>query len=242
MSVANVLTLREHMGPSSKQCAQIRVALAENNRMGGQMLSNLLRRDKKLEVVDATADPRQIKLGSEFDVAIIGTQLMGIDWFALLQSVRLASPKTRFVILLDTSQRELAVKSFRGGARGIFCRSDSLKLLPKCVHSVHAKQIWASAQILEFVIEALADAPITNLLNAEGERLLSTREQQVVRFVSEGFANREIARQLKLSEHTVKNYMFRIFNKLGLSSRVELILYAASRGARSMLANPGESE
>jgi DNA-binding NarL/FixJ family response regulator len=97
------------------------------------------------------------------------------------------------------------------------------------VRTVHAGQIWANAEQIEFVFRAFAEAPVTRLVSADGEVLLSAREQQVVRFVAEGLNNREIAAQLALSEHTVKNYIFHIFNKLGISSRVELVLYAVSQ-------------
>jgi len=66
------------------------------------------------------------------------------------------------------------------------------------------------------------------VVNADGMRLLTKREDEVVRLVAEGLQNRDIAKELKLSEHTVKNYLFHIFEKLGVSSRVELVLYAVS--------------
>jgi DNA-binding NarL/FixJ family response regulator len=61
--------------------------------------------------------------------------------------------------------------------------------------------------------------------------MLTPREEQVVALVAEGLSNRDTARELGLSEHTVKKYLFRIFDKLGISSRVELVLYAVNRGA-----------
>jgi len=66
------------------------------------------------------------------------------------------------------------------------------------------------------------------VVNADGMRLLTKREEEVMRLVAEGLQNREIAEELKLSEHTIKNYLFHIFDKLGVSSRVELVLYAVS--------------
>jgi DNA-binding CsgD family transcriptional regulator len=66
--------------------------------------------------------------------------------------------------------------------------------------------------------------------------LLTKREEEVVRLVAEGMQNREIAKELKLSEHTIKNYLFHIFEKLGVSSRVELVLYAVS-SAKSVQAS-----
>jgi len=68
------------------------------------------------------------------------------------------------------------------------------------------------------------------VIDARGAALLSRREQEVVRCVAEGLSNREIAQRLGLTEHTVKNYLFRIFDKLGVSKRVEVVLYAYSLG------------
>jgi DNA-binding CsgD family transcriptional regulator len=68
------------------------------------------------------------------------------------------------------------------------------------------------------------------MIDAKGAILLSRREQEVVRCVAEGLSNREIAQRLGLTEHTVKNYLFRIFDKLGVSKRVEVVLYAYSLG------------
>ena len=68
-------------------------------------------------------------------------------------------------------------------------------------------------------------------MNANGNTLVTPRVEQVVALVAEGLSNREIAQELGLSEHTVKKYVFRIFEKLGISTRVELALYAVNHGA-----------
>jgi DNA-binding CsgD family transcriptional regulator len=85
--------------------------------------------------------------------------------------------------------------------------------------------VWASSVELRYLLEAFREAEPTQLLDSRGEAILSKREQDVVRCVAEGLSNREIASRLKLTEHTVKNYLFRIFDKLGVSSRVEVVLY-----------------
>jgi DNA-binding CsgD family transcriptional regulator len=80
------------------------------------------------------------------------------------------------------------------------------------------------------------------LADSKGVPLLSKQEQAVVYWMTEGLSNREIAAQLKLSEHTVKNYIFRIFDKLGVSKRVEVILYALSRREEVQEANISQME
>ena len=90
-------------------------------------------------------------------------------------------------------------------------------------------QVWVNTAQMEFVLEALAGLTPFKVVDAKGRVLLSAREQEVLLCVAEGLTNREIASRLRLSEHTVKNYLFRIFDKLGVSSRVEMVLYAVSQ-------------
>ena len=96
------------------------------------------------------------------------------------------------------------------------------------MEQVHAGQIWGNCAELSEVIQAFSELAPIRVLNTDGMRLLTKREEEVVRLVAEGMQNREIAKELKLSEHTIRNYLFHIFDKLGVSSRVELVLYAAS--------------
>jgi DNA-binding CsgD family transcriptional regulator len=77
----------------------------------------------------------------------------------------------------------------------------------------------------------VSEVPSLRVLNSRGRQILTPREEQVVALVAEGLSNRQTAAELNLSEHTVKKYLFRIFDKLGVSSRVELVLYAVNHGA-----------
>jgi DNA-binding NarL/FixJ family response regulator len=138
---------------------------------------------------------------------------------------RKLKPRTRAVMLLDTRERDLVIDAFRCGAHGIVFRDEPLETLGKCIHAVHQGQVWANSQQLGYLLEALSLTMPMRLQDAHGMNLLSKREESVVRQVAEGMTNREISAHLKLSEHTVRNYLFRIFDKLGVSTRVELVLY-----------------
>jgi len=146
--------------------------------------------------------------------------------FGLSREIRSSSPGTRVIMLLDSSKKTPVIEAFRSGARGVFCRTESLKQLAKSIKCVHEGQIWASSTELHYLLEAMSEPVPMSFLSANGEALLSARELDVVRCVAEGLSNREIAERLSLREHTVKNYLFRIFDKLGVSSRVEVVLYA----------------
>jgi DNA-binding NarL/FixJ family response regulator len=163
------------------------------------------------------------------------TQGRGFEW---VREIRSQSPTTRVIVLLDASERSSVVEAFRAGAQGVFCRTEPFRLLAKCIQCVHQGQVWVNSSELHFVLEALAKPTLVNF-QANGSSLLSAREIDVVRCVAEGLTNREVAQRLKLTEHTVKNYLFRIFDKLGVSSRVEVVLYALGSGVPHPPASAG---
>jgi DNA-binding NarL/FixJ family response regulator len=140
--------------------------------------------------------------------------------------------------LLDARTRELVVDAFRFGAHGVIFRDEPVETLCKCIHAVSEGQVWANSLHLGFLLEALTQVSPVRLQDARGGNLLTKREEDVARLVAEGMSNREISRQLRLSEHTVRNYLFRVFEKLGISSRVELVLYCLQQRQNLPLAFP----
>jgi DNA-binding CsgD family transcriptional regulator len=139
-------------------------------------------------------------------------------------------------MLLDSSKKEAILQAFQAGARGIFTRHDSVESLSKCIRCVYEGQIWANSQQMSFAVEELACSPVVRAIDANGLSLLSKREMDVVRSLAEGLTNREIAERLGLSQHTIKNYLFRVYDKLGVSSRLELLFMTLSHaGAPSTI-------
>jgi DNA-binding NarL/FixJ family response regulator len=137
----------------------------------------------------------------------------------------------RKILLVDSHDRDTVVKAFRSGVRGIFSSGEAdLRALRKCIQSVHKGQIWANSEQLSHLLEAISHVPSLRVVNTQGSPLLTPREEQVVALVADGLSNRGVARELGLREDTVKTYLFRIFEKLGISSRVELALYAVHHG------------
>ena len=206
---------------TNKDKPAIRVLAADSTRMNSQMLADVLARDKRFHVLptQTSADTILTVAENEKPDVVLLSPLLGEDagrGFKIARELRAPHPALRVVMLLDRSERSTAVEAFRAGASGIFCRSESLKFLPRCISSVHAGQVWANSEELKFLLDALAEAVPSRTRITENEiSILSRREQDVVRGVADGLSNREIAQELKLTEHTVKNYLFRIFDKLG---------------------------
>ncbi len=216
--------------PLPEKLDRIRVLAAESTWMSSQLLAEALAQDAQLEVMGV--EPKQASILAAVakrrpHVILLSSALEDstTQGFDLARQISLASPGTRIILLMDISHPSAVVQAFRCGAQGIFSRTESSKILAKCIHSVHRGQVWANSAELGYVIGALKDSEPMRLVEAGGGAVLSKREQDVVRCVAEGLSNREIATRLKLTEHTVKNYLFRIFDKLGVSSRVEVVLY-----------------
>jgi len=188
----------------------------------------------RTKVVGYATDAAGIREGleeSEADVAVIGARLEeeALAGFDVTREIMASRFKPSVIIILDSNKPTMVVEAFRAGASGIFSRDQSSELLCKCIHAVHKGQVWASSKELRFVIEALGPAPVARSSAMRGTNLLTKREEGVVHLVAEGMTNRDISQELKLSEHTVRNYLFRIFNKVGTSNRLELALYAIDR-------------
>jgi DNA-binding NarL/FixJ family response regulator len=212
----------------------IRVLVADNSHIHSQLLAEALRRDPALQVAGAVSRSRDLleaARASDPQVAVISSNLdeEPLRGLELLRELRSTRSEFRAIILLDSSKREVVVEAFRAGARGVFSRQESLETLCKCVRCVHEGQIWANSEQLLFAVEALAASPTLRAVGANGLSLLSKREMDVVRCLAEGLTNREIAERLGLSQHTIKNYLFRVFDKLGVSSRLELLFLTLSQ-------------
>jgi DNA-binding NarL/FixJ family response regulator len=207
--------------------------------MAGRLLSDQFKRHSGFAVVSCATDRasllksvRQIKS----EVALISVDLQDglLSGLVALREVQEADPDIRSILLFDRSEPQLVVEGLRAGARGVFSRGNfDFAALRKCVRRVSEGQIWMGNTELEYALDALIQARPLRVVNPNGLNLLSRREEEVMRLVAEGLGNREIAEQLNLSEHTVKNYLFHVFDKLGISNRVELVLYAMSNSKAS---------
>lgn len=226
------------MNPDQESVRQntIRVLVASNSRIYTRLLADALMRDPLLNVIPFEADSTDLvntAMQEDIDVLLVGSTLdeqsgRGIE---LLHQLRVSYPKTRSVLLSNSSKDGAVLQAFRAGARGIFGPDQPMELLSKCVRCVYQGEVFASNHDFGIAVDGLANSPTVRAVNADGMSLLSEREMQVVECLAEGLTNREIANRLHLSQHTVKNYLFKIFDKVGVSSRVELLFMSLSQAS-----------
>ena len=223
----------------------VSLLIAEHSRMGCHLMETALRRCRHISIVSSVVESSEFAEACKDtnpDVCIVSSSLKdgATAGFKATRELRELNRALSVIILLDAPDRELVVEAFRSGARGVLTRDDPFDLLPKCVQKVFEGQIWASNQQLKFLIDSVAENAPPAITDSRGTALLTSRELSLVQLVAEGRTNRDISRELHLSEHTVRNYLFRIFNKLGVSTRLELAVYALNQrdnNAASLTAN-----
>jgi len=211
----------------------LRVLISDRDSMSSDLLAGALTRDHRCEA--AAIQPSELlhaMATNEVDLVVVGVDVNSKmeSGFELAGAVCRAYPKIYVVILLNEPTPEYVINAFRSGARGVFSRQLSMTQFLECVEHVGKGMIWVGKEETSVLLEAFKSIPAPNILSASSSPALTARELQVVQCAAKGKTNKTIASELRLSEHTVKNYLFRAFEKLGVSSRVELLFYLTIRG------------
>jgi two-component system nitrate/nitrite response regulator NarL len=142
----------------------------------------------------------------------------------VLEEVNFDSLPTRVIVLTAAEDDRDVVRAMRLGARGIVLKQSASDLLVKSIMRVHGGEIWLDNRMTAEVMKAFAKSSEGG--SRRDKPLLSEREKEIVQLVAQGYRNKEIGEKLFISEQTVKNHLHNIFDKLGVSDRLELALYA----------------
>ena len=203
----------------------IPIFIADRNAMNSQLLAESLGRDPRFEVAAVTSAPNILSIlpPKKPGVAVISAELESgpTKGMQLARSIRACTRDLSMVILLESLEREKVIAAFRSGAKGVFCRTEPLSELHTCIERVSQGRICTGRVETEYLLEAIESAPTCDGL-AE-LRTLTKREVAVADLAAQGLGNKQIAQKLGVSEHTIKNHLFRIFDKLRVANRVELL-------------------
>jgi len=226
---------------SSMSCSQCepptKVLIADRNRMASQLLAESLGRNSQFEAVGVTSPIETLSAVSARrpNVAVISADFDGDPrrGLQITRAINAHYHDIHIVSLLELSAPDPVVAAFRCGAKGVFCRSSPLSEFRACVERVSRGEIWAGSTEAEYLLAAMRSAPSCDGVDNDKVGMLSKREAQVAERAAQGFSNRQVADQLRLSEHTVKNYLSHVFEKLGVSNRVELLFLLLKEGQGS---------
>jgi two-component system, NarL family, nitrate/nitrite response regulator NarL len=214
---------------------KIRIVVADDHPIFRDGLCKLLALEDDFEVVAQAQDGRQVLevlQQHEPDILLLDLKMPGLDGLATLQRLQTMKNRTRVIVLTASDDKNEFVQAMKLGTSGIVLKQTATELLIKSIRRVHAGEIWldshtTAAVIRLFVAADEPPAPIPAVAPRDRERSpLSQREREIVALVAQGFKNKEMAEKMFISEQTVKNHLHNIFDKLGVSDRLELALYA----------------
>jgi two-component system, NarL family, nitrate/nitrite response regulator NarL len=205
----------------------IRVIVADDHVIFRQGVRKLLEGEDDISIVGEAANGNEcVAMMAKLrpDIVLLDLNMPGKNGLAVLEEVNFHTLSTRAIVLTAAEDDRDAVRAMRLGARGIVLKQSASDLLVKSIHRVHGGEIWLDNRVTAEVMRAFARG--SNGSPRGDKPLLSDREKQVVQLVAQGYRNREIGQKLFISEQTVKNHLHNIFDKLGVSDRLELALYA----------------
>ncbi len=220
--------------------SMIRIVIADDHPIFRDGLRRLLSLETDFEVVAEAADGKEVIDAIEKhdpDILLLDLKMPELDGLATLQKLQLAKRKTKVIVLTASEDKNEFVQAMKFGTSGIVLKQTATDLLIKSIRKVHAGEIWLDSNTTAAVMRQFASPGETVVPVAGRERdrsPLSQREREIVALVAQGYKNKEMAEKMFISEQTVKNHLHNIFDKLGVSDRLELALYAIHKNLHTI--------
>jgi two-component system, NarL family, nitrate/nitrite response regulator NarL len=158
------------------------------------------------------------------DILLLDLRMPEKNGLSVLEEINFDVSETRTIVLTAAEDDRDVIRAMRLGARGVVLKQSASDQLVKSIRRVHDGEIWLDNHMTAEVIDAFRKSAESD--QRREKPLVSDREKQIVQLVAQGFRNREIGEKLSITEQTVKNHLHNIFDKLGVSDRLELALYA----------------
>ena len=204
----------------------IRVILADSQAIYRVGIRKVFALEDDLRVVAQADTLENLRLAIErypSDIVLLEGSLLAGTANIIPELLR-AAPDVKLIVQAVAADENQTVELYRRGVRGIVSRSISHDLLVRCVRRIAAGETWIDNQSVSWVIEAYR-AQASALVNPRTQPKLSPKEMAIITCITQGKRNKEIAYQLGTTEQVIKNYLRKIYDKLGVSDRLELALY-----------------
>jgi DNA-binding NarL/FixJ family response regulator len=204
----------------------LRIFLVDDQTIFRESVIAVLSLQKDFQVTGqagTVSEAKRLLPKSSADILLLDARLTDQSGLDLLAEMPSLCPLCKTIVMAEVESEDDAVQAMRLGARGFLLKHSSTELFLKCIRRVHTGEVWLDGQMTDAVLGALSGKRGEN--EQGGKNSLSPRELEVIQLVIQGYKNRDIAQQLFISEKTVKNHLSAIFNKLGVTDRLELTLY-----------------
>jgi len=218
-------------GAAESKRSPVRIIVADSEAIFRVGMGKIFALEKDLEVVAQTetlAQTLNVASSTPADVILFEAGLSPNPSDSVSEVIQRAQPGTKIIIIAHFTGEEETVDYLRRGVRGILSRSVSPDLLVRCVRKVSAGETWLDNQGVNWVIEAYRNQSEHGATPKQQLRL-SEKEMLIIGGVTQGLKNKDIAMEVGTTEQVVKNYLRKIYDKLGVSDRLELALYSMHR-------------
>lgn len=217
--------------------ATVRILIADDHPIVRDGLKKLLLLEDDFEVIGEAGNGREVldKVQElDPDVLLLDLRMPDMDGLSALQALQQINRRTRVIVLTASEDKNEFVQAMKLGCCGIVLKQTAPDLIVKSIRKVNAGEIWldshtTAAVMMQFQTGAEGHGSAASGKGRERSPL-SVREREIVGLVAQGYKNKEMAEKLFISEQTVKNHLHNIFDKLGVSDRLELALYAIHKG------------
>ena len=208
----------------------IRLLLADDHHLILEGLENLFRLEEDFQVLARCTNGEETLQAVRRhlpDVLVLDIRMPGKDGLAVARQIQGEKLPVRIVLLTAELDEDQLLEAIRLGVRGIILKEMAPQLLVQCIRKVQGGEQWLEHHSAKLALEKMAK-------RASGAReaaeLLTAREVELIKRVSQGLRNREIAEQLFISEGTVKVHLHHIYEKLGIDGRLALLRFAQEKG------------